>query len=140
MVVVMTGFVTKLKRKKTMFIVYPLTALVAFSFIIFGSNKYLATFFILVIRALTSNSQNNSGIGYFMVMMVQTESFPVEIQSIGAGSIEALAQVGSFASPLIITLAVNMGWNKLATMGAVLVLCLIPLKFVPEPEKHGLAH
>ena len=55
MVVVMTGFVTKLKRKKTMFIVYPLTALVSFSFIIFGSNKYIATFLILVIRALTSN-------------------------------------------------------------------------------------
>lgn len=29
-----------------------------------------------------------------------------------------------------------MGFNKLATMGVVLLLCLIPLKFVPEPSSH----
>jgi hypothetical protein len=46
-------------------------------------------------------------IGYFMIVMIQTESFPLEIQSIGAGSIEALAQLGSFSAPLIIDFAVN---------------------------------
>ena len=54
MVLVMTRFVTSLKRKKTMFIVYLITAAVAFSFMIFGNNKYIATFLILCIRALTS--------------------------------------------------------------------------------------
>ena len=54
MVLIMTRFVTTLKRKKTMFIVYPITAAIAFSFIIFGGNKYMATFLILCIRALTS--------------------------------------------------------------------------------------
>lgn len=140
MVVIMTAFVTKLKRKKTMFIVYPITVLISLSFILFGSNKYVATLLILCIRAMTSNLSSQIGIGYFMVMMIQTESFPIQIQSIGAGSIEALAQIGSFASPLIIDMAVQMGWNKLATMGVVLAFCLIPLKFVPEPGSHGAIH
>lgn len=54
MVVIATPFITKLKRKRTMFIVYPLTVLVSFSFILVGHNKYISTFLILCIRALTS--------------------------------------------------------------------------------------
>lgn len=42
-----------------------------------------------------------------MIVMVQTESFPLEIQSIGAGTIEAFAQTGSIVAPLLITFAVN---------------------------------
>lgn len=79
MVVIATPFITKLKRKRTMFIVYPLTVLVSFSFILVGHNKYISTFLILCIRALTSICSPYLGIGYFMVMMVQTESFPLEI-------------------------------------------------------------
>jgi hypothetical protein len=45
-----------------------------------------------------------------MVVMFQTESFPQEIHSIGAGTVEALAQLGSFAAPLIIDFAVNHGF------------------------------
>ena len=65
MVVIVSRFITSLPRKKTMYIVYPLTVLVSFSFIFLGSNKYISTALILCIRSLTS-------IGYFMVVMVQT--------------------------------------------------------------------
>lgn len=125
--VILSKFVTQVKRKKVMYIVYPITIAISFLFI-FVSNKYVVTVFIIFIRSLTS-------IGYFMVMMVQTESFPAPIQSVGAGSIEALAQLGSMASPLIIAFAVDIGVNKLAAMGVVLLICLIPLKFVPEPSQ-----
>jgi hypothetical protein len=54
----------------------------------------------------------------------------LEIHSIGAGSIEALAQLGSFAAPLIIDFAVNQGLSKMATMGVVLFFCIIPIYFV----------
>ena len=55
MVLVMTRFVTTLKRKKSMFIAYSFTALIALSFVFVGSNKYIATFLILCIRALPSS-------------------------------------------------------------------------------------
>lgn len=44
-----------------------------------------------------------------MIVMIQTESFPMEIHSIGAGSIEAFAQMGSIAAPLVIAFAINTG-------------------------------
>lgn len=70
-----------------------------------------------------------------MIVMLQTESFPLEIQSIGAGSVEAFAQIGSIAAPLVIAFAINAKLEKMATMAVILLILMIPLKFVPEPNK-----
>lgn len=52
--------------------------------------------------------------------------------------IEAFAQLGSISAPLIIAFAVNNGLEKMATLGVVLFVCLIPIKFVPEPKTNSI--
>ena len=66
-----------------------------------------------------------------MIAMIQTESFPLSIQSIGAGSIEGLGQIGCFLSPLLVTIAVNANINKMFVLSLGLLVLLFPLKFVP---------
>lgn len=66
-----------------------------------------------------------------MIVMIQTESFPLEIQSVGAGAIEAFSQLGSIGAPLIVAFCIDLGLNKMATMGGVMLVLMISLKFVP---------
>lgn len=63
--------------------------------------------------------------------MFQTESFPLEIQSIGAGSIEAFAQLGSILAPILNAFSINNGLPKITVMGFTMFLFTLPLIFVP---------
>lgn len=56
----MTNFVNKLKRKKTIFISYGITVVVAFLFIIpfVQNSNVFCTILIIAIRALTSKNIN----------------------------------------------------------------------------------
>ena len=67
-----------------------------------------------------------------MIAMIQTESFPVEVESIGAGSIEGLGQLGCFLAPLLVTIAINTGTNKMFILSLGLLALIFPLRFVPE--------
>lgn len=73
-----------------------------------------------------------------MIVMIQTESFPLEIQSIGAGSIEAIAQLGSIVAPLLNAFSINHGLPKISVMGFTMLMCLIPIIFVPESSSLDL--
>lgn len=73
-----------------------------------------------------------------MVIMIETESFPLEIQSIGAGLIEGLAQLGAFIAPMLNAFSINHGLPKITVMGVAMFLCLIPVLFVPESSPLGL--
>ena len=56
----------------------------------------------------------------------------MQIQSIGAGSIEAIGQIGCFISPILVTIAINIEINKMAVLAGGLIVLLFPLKFIPE--------
>ena len=131
----LTFFVMKVRRKKTAFICYTLAGIfgLSFAFSFVSSNPVLCSVLVIGIRVCTSKNYHNLAIGYSMIAMIQTESFPIHIQSIGAGSIEALAQIGCFLSPILVTMAINLSIEKMAVLAAGLLILLFPLKFVPEP-------
>lgn len=70
--------------------------------------------------------------GYLMIVMIQTESFPLEIQSIGAGAIEGFSQIGSFIAPLLNAFSINNQIPRVLTIGFAMIVFIIPLAFVPE--------
>ena len=43
--------------------------------------------------------------------------------------------MGSIFAPLIITTAVNLSLNKMATMGVITILLTVCIIFVPEPKR-----
>lgn len=55
----------------------------------------------------------------------------MEIQSIGAGSIEAFAQLGSILAPILNAFSINNGLPKITVMGFTMFLFTLPLIFVP---------
>lgn len=79
---VVGSYITTLYRKKTLAIVYGMTPILASFFMLewVSGSPFLSTVLIVLMRVMTTS-------GYFMIVMIQTESFPLEIQSIGAGSI-----------------------------------------------------
>jgi len=42
-----------------------------------------------------------------IIIFLSTEAFPMNIQATCAGIIEAIAQLGSFLGPIVITLCIN---------------------------------
>ena len=67
------------------------------------------------------------------IPLLQTESFPEEIQSTGAGMIEGTSQMGSFVTPYVVSLVTNLGGKPIVVMSIlVLIMGIIPLKFVKE--------
>jgi MFS family permease len=75
--------------------------------------------------------------GYTLIVMMLTESFPMSVQATCAGIIEAIAQLGSFFGPVIITVCINMQIYPVIALSLIaMVVILLPLCFlkVRRPE------
>ena len=67
-----------------------------------------------------------------MIVCLQTESFSVQIQSTAAGIIEAISLLGIIVAPSIVSYSMWMGWNSMVVLSLLLVLAIIPTKFIEE--------
>lgn len=69
-----------------------------------------------------------------------TESFPMKVQSICAGIIESVAQLGGFLGPIIITICINYQVYPVIVLSFVIILiiviplCMISDKKIPDEE------
>lgn len=74
--------------------------------------------------------------------MMLTESFPMKVQSICAGIIEAVAQLGGFLGPIIITICINSQVYPVIVLSFIIILIIvIPLCMIKDkksPDKTGL--
>ena len=77
------------------------------------------------------NQLFNLALAYQLGLMLITEFFPMKTQAICAGIIEAIAQIGSFLGPIIITISIDLQVYPviiLSFIGA--ATCMIPIYFL----------
>jgi len=73
-----------------------------------------------------------SAIGYTLIVCLQTESFSVQIQSTAAGIIEAISLLGIIVAPTIVSLSMSMEFNPMVVLSLLLILAILPNKFIKE--------
>ena len=68
--------------------------------------------------------------------MINTESFPNEVQSMGMGISSGLSQVGRFATPFIIAHLNDIEVHPFAGVSSILLIFgVFPILFIPETLK-----
>ncbi len=56
----------------------------------------------------------------------------MQIQSTAAGIIEAISLLGTITAPSIVSFSMWMGWNSILVLSLLLILAIIPTKFIDE--------
>ena len=65
--------------------------------------------------------------------MINTESFPYDIQSTAMGLSSGLSQLGRFFSPFIVASMNDYGFHPFIAVSLVLLFCgVFPIFFIPE--------
>lgn len=68
-----------------------------------------------------------------LVMMLLTESYPMQVQATCVGVVESITQLGSFLAPIVITLSINMQIYPIIILSFIVVaFILIPTFFLEE--------
>ena len=68
-----------------------------------------------------------------LVMMLLTESYPLQIQATCVGVVESITQIGSFMAPIIITASIDMQIYPIIILSFIVVLMIvIPIYFFEE--------
>lgn len=68
---------------------------------------------------------------YTIIIILLTESFPSNVQSICTGIIESFGQLGSFLGPIVITICINMKIYPIIVLSfIILVTVVIPVSFL----------
>jgi hypothetical protein len=76
--------------------------------------------------------------GYTIIILLLTESFPTEVQSVCAGVVEGIAQCGSFIAPIIITMCINIQvYSMIVLSGILVVIVVLPLFVFEENKRMG---
>jgi hypothetical protein len=57
------------------------------------------------------------------------ESFPDKVKSRGSGSIQALAGIGNFITPFLVSFTSNHNLNPVVVVSILLLIGLVPLHF-----------
>lgn len=71
--------------------------------------------------------------------MILTESFPTAVQGICAGVIEAVAQVGVFVGPIVITLCIDLQVYPVIVLSFIIMATIvIPVNFLPSKTREEL--
>lgn len=72
---------------------------------------------------------------YTVIIIMLTESFPANVQSICTGIIESIGQLGSFIGPFLITACINLKVYPIIVLSVVLlVMVVLPVSFMKEPK------
>lgn len=67
--------------------------------------------------------------------MMLTESFPMKVQSICAGIIEAVAQLGGFLGPITITICINYQVYPVIVLSFIIIfIIVIPLCMISDKK------
>ncbi len=113
---------------------FGLTALVGLLFMVplIEESRVLSAGLIGVSRIFFSIFYFSLAIGYTLIVCLQTESFSVQIQSTAAGIIESISLLGIILAPSIVSYSMWMGWNSMVLLSLLLVLGMIPTKFIVE--------
>ena len=67
--------------------------------------------------------------------MLLTESYPLNVQAICAGVIEAIAQLGNFLGPIIITMSIDLQIYPIILISFLLILTILVPTFFMEEKK-----
>ena len=67
--------------------------------------------------------------------MLLTESYPLNVQAICAGVIEAIAQLGNFLGPIIITMSIDLQIYPIILISFLLILTVLAPTFFMEEKK-----
>lgn len=74
--------------------------------------------------------------GYSFIIMINTESFPNEVQSTAMGINSGLSQIGRFSTPFIVAYLNDTGVHPfVGVSGVLLLLGVAPVLMVPETQK-----
>ena len=72
---------------------------------------------------------------YTIIIILLTESFPANVQSICTGIIEAFGQIGAFLGPILITICINLGVYPVLVMSVILAIFVVfPVSLLREPK------
>ena len=117
-----------MKRKSGLIFVNLLTSLIGLSYIFnfVTSNPTLQSFTL-------SLSTLGFVFSYSLISMINTESFPNEVQSTAMGISSGLSQLGRFATPFIITYLNDIKVHPFVGVSAILLIFgVFPIFFIPE--------
>ncbi len=119
---------------------FGLTALVGLLFMVpmIEESRVLSAGLIGVSRIFFSRFYLSLAIGYTLIVCLQTESFSVQIQSTAAGMIESISLLGIIVAPSIVSYSMWMGWNSMVVLSLLLVLGMIPTKFIQETHPDAM--
>ncbi len=126
-------FIDKVPRRKGLAITNCLIIIMGLLFCLpfISGSKIVGTIVLALCRICTSTFSYISAFSQAIIPLLQIQSFPSTVQSTGTGLIEALSQLGNFATPFIVTIATNAGVNPVIIVSlVVLVIGVLPLKFV----------
>lgn len=72
---------------------------------------------------------------YTVIIILLTESFPANVQSICTGVIESFGQLGAFLGPITITICINLKIYPIIVLSGIIFLTVvIPVSFLKEPK------
>lgn len=75
-----------------------------------------------------------------VIIILLTEAYPANVQSIGTGFVESIGQLGSFLGPIIVNISIVLKIHPIIVISfIVVVLIVIPIIFMPETSsKHSI--
>lgn len=63
-----------------------------------------------------------------IVIIILTEAYPANVQSIGTGFVEAVGQAGAFLGPIVVNLCIAWKINVIIVISAIaLVMIVLPM-------------
>ena len=130
--------IDKIPRRKGLFILNLILAGVGLLFIIpaLSDQLVVSTIILGICRIFTCKFWIDLAFSQALIPLLQLESFPPRVQSTGTGITEALSQIGTFLTPFIVAMVTNANINPVIIVAAaVLIIGIIPLKFVKETFK-----
>lgn len=81
---------------------------------------------------------------YMVVIIILTEAYPPNIQSIGTGFVEAVGQAGAFLGPIVVNLCISLKVNVIIVISVIAVVMIVipmigmvetlPNHFAASPE------
>jgi MFS family permease len=133
-------YITKIPRKNGLILFYLVMILLGMLFFInpLRNNRIVAFVILGVIRFFGSKISSYLALAYTIVIMLLTESFPLSVQAMCAGIIEAIAQLGAFLAPIVITFCINLQIYPVIVLSFIaIVFVLIPLFFIKETRSQA---
>lgn len=70
---------------------------------------------------------------YMVIIILLTEAYPANVQSIGTGFVESFGQLGAFFGPIVVSTSISLKVYPIIVISFIIIaMVVIPLMGMPE--------